>query len=145
MKISLPEQGKYLFYIQLNQKYNYEDTFLLELTSDLNDTFLYALIQSQWMIIIPVILGIFLILMIIICTMMIVRKRRYNKIHHDKQVCHSSFKFFLYLLHFILFRSHHHHRHLYPTVKKVFIIVSSVSQFIEPEKEIISPVSFSII
>jgi hypothetical protein len=87
VKLSLPEQGKYLFYIQLNQKYNYEDTFLLELTSSLNETFLFTLIQSQWMIIIPIILGIFLILIIIICTMMMIRKRRYNKIHQNKQVC----------------------------------------------------------
>jgi hypothetical protein len=87
VKLSLPEQGKYLFYIQINQKYNYEDTFLLELTSSLNETFLFTLIQSQWMIIIPIILGIFLILIIIICTMMMIRKRRYNKIHQNKQVC----------------------------------------------------------
>jgi hypothetical protein len=97
VKYSLPIQGKYLFYIQLNQKNNYEDTFLLELTSNFNDTFLFTLMRSQWMIIIPITLGIFLILIIIMCAMMIIQKRRYNQI----QVCYL-FKSFIYLFLFLL-------------------------------------------
>ncbi|CAF1386892.1 unnamed protein product [Adineta ricciae] len=78
-KLSLPVQGKYLFSVQLNQKYNYEDTFLLELTSDSNETIFSNLVQSQWMIIIPIILSIFLILLLIICAAMIIRRQRYKK------------------------------------------------------------------
>ncbi|CAF1495728.1 unnamed protein product [Adineta steineri] len=85
VKLSLPVQGKYLFYIQLNQKYNYEDTFLLELTTNHTEIFIYAFLQSQWMIIIPIGLGIFIILIFIICAAMIIRKRRYNKLQHNKQ------------------------------------------------------------
>lgn len=123
IKLSKPVQGKYLFYIQLNEKNNYEDTFLLELTSDFTENFFLSIIRSQWMIIIPISLGIFLILMIIICAMMIIRKRKYNRIRHEKQVC-SSFKTFPFV-YLVLFDFRNHH-HLYRTVKKVFIIVSFI-------------------
>jgi len=96
LKLSVPVQGKYLFYIQLNQKTNYEDTFLLELTSNLDESLLFILMRSQWMIIIPIILAIFFILITIMCAIMIIRKRRYNQIRHDKQVC-CLFKSVLHL------------------------------------------------
>jgi hypothetical protein len=85
IKISLPVERKYLFYVQLNQKSNYEDTFLLELTTNFNEKIFFSLLRSQWMIIIPIILGIFSILIIIICAMMFIRKRKYNQILQDKQ------------------------------------------------------------
>ncbi|CAF2861423.1 unnamed protein product [Rotaria sp. Silwood2] len=85
IKLSQPVKGQYLFHIQLNDKNNYEDTFLLEITSHLNESFLLLFIQSQWIIIIPIFLGIFLILITIICAMIIIRKRKYNQICHDKQ------------------------------------------------------------
>jgi hypothetical protein len=103
IKLSLPVQGKYLFYIELSEKNNYEDTFILELTSNFNENLLFTVIQSQWMIIIPIILGILLILIIILCAMMIIRKRQYNQILHNKQVCFfiEIFSLFIYLLFFI--------------------------------------------
>jgi hypothetical protein len=122
LKLSVPVQGKYLFYIQLNQKNNYEDTFLLELTSNLDESLLFILMRSQWMIIIPIILAIFFILITIMCAIMIIRKRRYNQIRHNKQVC-CLFKSFISFSSF--FRNHHH----YPVAKKVFIIVSKMSTY----------------
>ncbi|CAF3336031.1 unnamed protein product [Rotaria socialis] len=85
LKLSTPVKGKYLFHVQLNEKNSYEDTFLLEITSDTNDTFLLLFIRSQWMIIIPIFLGVFLILFAMMCAMVIVRKRKYNKLRHNKQ------------------------------------------------------------
>ena len=86
VKFSSAVQGKYLIHIQLNEQNNYEDTFLLELTSNLDEKNIFLiLIQSEWILIIPIILGIFLILIIILCSMMIIRKRRYNQIHQNKQ------------------------------------------------------------
>ncbi|CAF4179294.1 unnamed protein product, partial [Rotaria sordida] len=90
IKLSLPVKGKYLFHIQLNNKNNYEDTFQLEITSQSNQTFLLLFIRSQWIIIIPIFLGIFLIFITIICAMIIIRKRKYNQICHDKQKSSSS-------------------------------------------------------
>ena len=85
VKMSSAVQGKYLFYLQLNEKKNSEDTFLLELTSNFNDNFLSLVIRSQWMIIIPIIFGIFLILIILICAMVFIRKRRYKQILQKNQ------------------------------------------------------------
>ncbi|CAF2060244.1 unnamed protein product [Rotaria magnacalcarata] len=85
LKLSTPVKGKYLFHVQLNEKNSYEDTFLLEITSDTNDTLLLLFIRSQWMIIIPIFLGICLILFAMMCAMVIVRKRKYNKLRHNKQ------------------------------------------------------------
>lgn len=86
MKVSpvvLP--GKYLFYLQLNDQINYEDTFLLELTSNFSEEVFLAIVQSQWMIIIPIIFAIFLILLIMICAMGFLRKRTYDRILQAKQ------------------------------------------------------------
>lgn len=87
----IPVQGFYLFNIQLNEQNNYEDTFRLELTTDFNEKFFLSIIRSQWIIIIPIGLGIFFILMVIMCAMMCIRKRRYNQIHQKKQVCYTFF------------------------------------------------------
>ena len=86
IKVSPVMPGKYLFYLQLNEQTpQYEDTFLLELTSNFSEQILFAILQSQWMIIIPIVLGIFLILLIMICTMGFLRKRKYDRILQAKQ------------------------------------------------------------
>lgn len=77
--------GKYLFYLQLNDQVNYEDTFLLELTSNFSEEIFFTIVQSQWMIIIPIIFAIFVILLIMICAMGFVRKRKYDRILQAKQ------------------------------------------------------------
>lgn len=90
VKISLAVQGNYLFSIELNEKNNYEDTFLLELTSNYNEVLWLTIVQSEWIFIVPILLGIFFIIMIIICSMMIIRKRKYNKIFQPKPNSSSS-------------------------------------------------------
>ena len=86
IKLSPPMRGKYLFYIRLNQTNNFEDTFLLEITSRMHPKLLLSSIRSQWMIIIPVFLGISLILIMITCAMVIIRKRKLNKLYANQQV-----------------------------------------------------------
>ena len=109
LKLSLPVEGKYLFHIRLDHKYNYEDTFLLEITSASNETVLFILSQSQWMIIIPIISGTFLILITIICAMIIIRKRKYNQIYRDKQV-RLLFQFLLLIYLGVNLLPFRHHR-----------------------------------
>jgi hypothetical protein len=67
-----PPKGQYLFNIELNQGVNYQDTFVLELQEEHKLTFK----QSRWIIIIPIILGILVVIMTIICVMIIIKQRR---------------------------------------------------------------------
>lgn len=89
IKLATPVKGNYLFHLQLNQNNNYEDTFLLEITSESNDTLLLLLsfVRSPWMIILSIFLGIFFIFFTLICAVIVVTKRKYKQFQHNAQVC----------------------------------------------------------
>jgi len=69
-----PPKGQYLFHIELIQRINYHDTFLLELKEEQPLTFT----QSQWSIIIPILIGILVILGAIIGVIIIIKQKHYQ-------------------------------------------------------------------
>jgi hypothetical protein len=79
-----PPKGQYLFYIELIQRINYQDTFLLELNEEQEDKHIITFTQSQWVIIISIILGILFVLGTIIGTIIITKQK--NKLCRNKQV-----------------------------------------------------------
>ena len=86
IKLSTPALGKYLFYVQLNGSNDYEDTVLLELSANPTDKFLSAFLQSPWMLVLAISLGSFIIIILIVCAVITIRKQSYNHLSHQKQV-----------------------------------------------------------
>jgi hypothetical protein len=79
-----PPKGQYLFNVELIQRINYQDTFLLELKEEPTITFK----QSKSIIIAPIILGILFVIGTIIATIIIIKQKRYkfNDSYQNKQV-----------------------------------------------------------
>jgi len=71
-----PPKGQYLFHIELIQRINYQDTFLLELKEEQEQERTITFTQSQWIIIIPILLGILFVLGTIIGTIIIIKPNR---------------------------------------------------------------------
>jgi hypothetical protein len=93
-KLFTPIQGKYIFYIQLNDTNNYEDTFLLELTSSSRSTqYIFTLLQSSWIVV--VVMGIMLaaVMILIVCILCMARKHksRLTKQVLSFEICQFSF------------------------------------------------------
>ena len=86
MKISTPMPGRYLFYIQLNDSNQYEDTFLLDLTSTRMEHYWLPLIQSPYLLVLVITLASCSVLIFIICILLIVRRGKQNDIYRHKQV-----------------------------------------------------------
>lgn len=74
-----PSKGQYLFHIELIQRINYHDTFLLELKEEQEEQRerIITFTQSRWIIIIPILLSILFILGIIIGMIIIFKQKPY--------------------------------------------------------------------
>jgi hypothetical protein len=81
-----PPKGQYLFNIELKERLNYQDTFLLEINDE--DEGVVTFTHSQWIIITPIILSILFVIGVIIGTIIIIKQKRYkfNQFCQDKQV-----------------------------------------------------------
>lgn len=71
-----PPIGKYLFNIELEQRLNYMDTFLLELKNDQDDDLAFK--NSQRIIIITIIISILFIIGLVIALIIVIKQKRYK-------------------------------------------------------------------
>jgi hypothetical protein len=95
-----PPKGQYLFHIELLQRINYQDTFLLELNEEQGHAITFP--QSQWILIISILLGIFLVLGTIIGAIILIKQKRYQ-FYQNKQV-RTTYSFSL-LIFFVISES----------------------------------------
>ncbi|CAF3704685.1 unnamed protein product [Adineta steineri] len=84
-----PPKGQYLFNVELIQRENFQDTFLLELIGENEDEIIHrsTFTQSQWIAIMPIILSILVVIGIIIVAITIIKQKHYkfNQLCFDKQ------------------------------------------------------------
>ncbi|CAF4656637.1 unnamed protein product, partial [Rotaria socialis] len=77
LSLMKPPSGQYLFNIELEQRINYKDTFLLELKEEQEHKLTFR--NSQWItIIISIIISILLVIGIIIVLIVIIKHDRYK-------------------------------------------------------------------
>ena len=82
-----PPPGQYLFTIKLKEQIDYQDTFLLELKEDQERLLTFT--STQWILIIPIIIGILLVLGLMTVLVIIIIKYkwyRFNQFCHVKEV-----------------------------------------------------------